>query len=190
MEEFKDRLARLMREAKGGAGVSTQELVDASGVGKTTLWKLLKGKTKPGATTQQKLADALNVPVSALIDGEYYLPEYTLADCPVCESAYQLNLKSDLMPGMFEQSIDCAVQVVPWDKESAAHALWAVFRREGESRAIVARIYEDGDQLALFSAALPIGSIQSPKAQLIDGQNGQILGAIYDLLDSTELFQR
>ena len=173
-------------------GLNVPQLQRASGVGTTTIRKILSGETpKPNTRTQDLLADALGVPPSALAGDRYHLPEYTLSDCPVCsEGAYQLNLNSSLIPGLLTQAVECAVEIVPWDEDAKAHAGWALFRRTGEKKAIVARVFEDGDSLILASAALQIGSTHPASVELVDGVNGQILGAIFDLIDSADFFHR
>ncbi len=65
--ELRDILARLKTEN----GLTTDMLSVRSGVPKGTLNKLLNGETRnPTGGTLKKIADALNCPVQALVDGE------------------------------------------------------------------------------------------------------------------------
>jgi transcriptional regulator with XRE-family HTH domain len=69
-------IADKLRELRLKHGYSIDRLAAAAGVGSMSLWKIEKGRTRsPGLTTLRKLAAALEVPLTSLLEIDDVLPE-------------------------------------------------------------------------------------------------------------------
>jgi len=64
-----DAFAANVRAARERAGLTQEAVADASGIHSTEVSRIERGKRDPRVSTVLRLAEALRVPASALVDG-------------------------------------------------------------------------------------------------------------------------
>jgi len=64
-----DAFAANVRSARQRAGMTQEAVADASGIHSTEVSRIERGLRDPRVSTVLRLADALGVPASALVDG-------------------------------------------------------------------------------------------------------------------------
>ncbi len=74
------RFARRLRETRAASGLTQERLARLSGLHRTEISKLDRGRTDPRLSTIVRLARSLDVPTSALVEDRYEDPQLTLEE--------------------------------------------------------------------------------------------------------------
>lgn len=185
--DMKKKIGERLDDRRNEIGMSVTALEDKSGVSRSAIYRIFDGTTAESRKIKV-LAEALDYPISELFDEppvEPVLDEYTLDDAPVCVEDYHLKLESAealQLPQIPYTPVTCLI--VPWDLEAQENAVRAVYRLKSHNRAMIVEVLEVGDDRVFRSAAVPQSEL------LQSGEQGQILGAIADLVSAERLFRR
>lgn len=78
-----------IKEVLKEQGVTNIFLADKVGITRPNMSNIVNGKTKPSLETLEKIADALNVPITELFEQ----PKQNVITCPKCGTRLELKEK-------------------------------------------------------------------------------------------------
>lgn len=80
-----------IKEVLKEQGVTNIFLADKVGITRPNMSNIVNGKTKPSLETLEKIADALNVPITELFEQ----PKQNVITCPKCGTRLEVKEKED-----------------------------------------------------------------------------------------------
>lgn len=80
-----------IKEVLKEQGVTNIFLADKVGITRPNMSNIVNGKTKPSLETLEKIADALNVPITELFEH----PKQNVITCPKCGTRLEVKERED-----------------------------------------------------------------------------------------------
>ena len=164
-------------------GITIAVLCERANVGRATLHRIKIGES-PEPRSLFRIADALGCTFDELLSKQFVT--YTLATAPLCTEKYLLKLQNSKALGIPNFPVgEVTVEVVPYKKAPKEPSIRLLYRYDGETMALIVEARPVGDK----SLLIPVGlQGQIPAESLPSVDNGQILGAIYDITSLRHIF--